>query len=154
MIKIPGLFNKTQIKGLTTEIKCMQKFIEYGFIVSVPYGNNSRYDLLLDGGNNHYFRIQCKTAHQNENGSYTINVSNGVYTATKHTIKHYDKEQIDFIASIIKEQLVIIPVEMIEKSKSKVFRTELPKFGTKSNCNLIEDFTVEKYILPMLTEKG
>lgn len=154
MIIIPNLFNETQIKGLTTELKCMEKFIEYGFIVSVPYGNNSRYDLLLDGGNNKYIRIQCKTAHLNENGSYTINVSNGVYTATKHTVKHYDKEQIDFIASIIQEQLVIIPVEMIENSKSKIFRTELPQFGSKSNCNLIEDFTVEKYILPMLTEEG
>ena len=34
---------------------------------------------------------------------------------------------------------------MIETSKSKVFRTELPKYGSKSTCNLIQDFTVEKY---------
>ena len=153
MIIIPILFNKTQIKGLTTELKCMEKFIEYGFIVSVPYGNNSRYDLLLDGGNNHYIRIQCKTAHLNENGSYTINTANGVNTASKHVVKHYDKTQVDFISSIINDTLVIIPVELIENSKSKIFRTELPKFGAKGNCNLIQNFTVEKYILPMLTEE-
>ena len=75
---MPQLFNETQIKGLTTELKCMEKFIEYGFIVSIPYGNNSRYDLLLDGGNGKYIRIQCKTAHLNENGSYTINTANSV----------------------------------------------------------------------------
>ena len=39
------LFNEKQIKGITTELICMQKFIELGYIVSVPYGNNSRYDL-------------------------------------------------------------------------------------------------------------
>ena len=150
---MPQLFNKTQIKGLTTELKCMEKFIEYGFIVSVPYGNNSRYDLLLDGGNGKYIRIQCKTAHLNENGSYTINTANSVSTMTKRTVKHYDSNQIDFIASIIEEQLVIIPVDLISNSKSKIFRTELPKFGNKSSCNLIQDFTVEKYILPMLTEE-
>ncbi len=150
---MPQLFNETQIKGLTTELKCMEKFIEYGFIVSIPYGNNSRYDLLLDGGNGKYIRIQCKTAHLNENGSYTINTANSVSTMTKRTVKHYDSTQIDFIASIIEEQLVIIPVNLISNSKSKIFRTELPKFGAKSSCNLIQDFTVEKYILPMLTEE-
>ena len=150
---MPQLFNETQIKGLTTELKCMEKFIEYGFIVSIPYGNNSRYDLLLDGGNGKYIRIQCKTAHLNENGSYTINTANSVSTMTKRTVKHYDSTQIDFIASIIEEQLVIIPVNLISNSKSKIFRTELPKFGAKSSCNLIQDFAVEKYILPMLTEE-
>ena len=150
---MPQLFNETQIKGLTTELKCMEKFIEYGFIVSIPYGNNSRYDLLLDGGNGKYIRIQCKTAHLNENGSYTINTANSVSTMTKRTVKHYDSTQIDFIASIIEEQLVIIPVNLISNSKSKIFRTELPKFGAKSSCNLIQDFTVEKYILPTLTEE-
>ena len=150
---MPQLFNETQIKGLTTELKCIEKFIEYGFIVSIPYGNNSRYDLLLDCGNSKYIRIQCKTAHLNENGSYTINTANSVSTMTKRTVKHYDSTQIDFIASIIEEQLVIIPVNLISNSKSKIFRTELPKFGAKSSCNLIQDFTVEKYILPMLTEE-
>lgn len=153
MIIIPVLFNETQIKGLTTELKCMEKFIEYGFIVSIPYGNNSRYDLLLDGGNGKYIRIQCKTAHLNENGSYTINTANSVSTTTKHIIKYYDNTQVDFIASIIDNQLVIIPVDLVMNSKSKIFRTELPKFGSKSTCNLIEDYTVEKYILPMLTEE-
>ena len=84
------LFNESQIKGLTTELKCMEKFIEYGFIVSVPYGNNSRYDLLVDLGNGKYVRIQCKTASLNENGSYTIYTANSVATTAQRTIKHYD----------------------------------------------------------------
>ena len=147
------LFNESQIKGLTTELKCMEKFIEYGFIVSVPYGNNSRYDLLVDLGNGKYIRIQCKTASLNENGSYTIYTANSVSTTTQRTVKHYNDAQIDFIASIIEDKMVIIPVDLIANCKSKIFRTELPKFGAKSMCNLIENFTVEKYILPMLTEE-
>ena len=146
------LFNESQIKGLTTELKCMEKFIEYGFIVSVPYGNNSRYDLLVDIGQNKYLRIQCKASSLNENGSYTIYTANSVSTTTQRSTKHYDNSQIDFIASIIEGQMVIIPVDLISNSKSKVFRTELPKYGAKGSCNLIQDYTVEKYILPMLTE--
>ena len=141
-----ALFNETQIKGLTTELICMQKFIELGYIVSVPYGNNSRYDLLVDNGTT-IWKIQCKTAKLNENGSYTIQTCNKVSTTTQRRVKHYTKDEIDFIASVVQNQLVIIPVELIEKTASKIFRTELPKYGAKSNCNLIEDFTVEKYLI-------
>ena len=37
------MFNETQIKGIKCELECALKFIEAGFIVSVPYGNTSRY---------------------------------------------------------------------------------------------------------------
>lgn len=65
------------------ELECAIKFIEAGFIVSIPYGNTSRYDLLVDGGNNKYFRIQCKAASQNQNGSYIIYTANQQVTTTK-----------------------------------------------------------------------
>lgn len=140
------LFNQKQIYGITTELIVAQKFIEKGYIVSIPYGNNSRYDMIVDTDNDCY-RIQVKHASLNENGSYTVNTSNTVCTATKNSRKYYTKADVDFIVTIIEDQLVVIPVEMIEHSQSKIFRTVLPKYGTKSNCNLIEDFTVERYIL-------
>ena len=140
------LFNEKQIKGITTELICMQKFIELGYIVSIPYGNNSRYDLLVDNGKT-IWRIQCKTASLNDNGSYTIQTCNKVATTTQRKVKHYTKDEIDFIASIIENQVVIIPVELIENSTCKSFRVELPKYGAKSNCNLIKDFTIEKYLI-------
>lgn len=140
------LFNQKQIYGITTELAVAQKFIEKGYIVSVPYGNNSRYDMIIDNDKNRY-RIQVKHALKNENGSYTVNTSNTVCTSTKKLTKHYTKTDIDFVVTIIEEQLVVIPVEMIESSKSKIFRTVLPTYGSKSTCNLIKDFTVEKYIL-------
>ena len=139
------LFNQKQIYGITTELIVAQKFIEKGYIVSIPYGNNSRYDMIVDTDTDCY-RIQVKHASLNDNGSYTVNTSNTVSTTTKNARKYYNKNDVDFIVSVIEDQLVVIPVEMIEHSQSKIFRTELPKFGTKSNCNLIEDFTVERYI--------
>lgn len=151
--KMPEMFNETQIKGIKCELDCAIKFIEQGFIVSVPYGNTSRYDLLIDAGNDKYFRVQCKTAHQNDNGSYTINTANQQFTATSRNIKHYDKTQIDFICSIIENQLIVIPVEQISNSRSKIFRS--CNFPPKNNscistCNWIDDYTIEKQILPLL----
>lgn len=135
------------------ELECIVKFIENGFIVSIPYGNTSRYDLLIDAGNNKYFRIQCKNAHQKENGSYVIQTANKQYTSTSRNIKHYTEEQIDFICSIVENQLVVIPVKLIKGCKSKIFRSK--EFSPLNNscistCNWIEDYTIENQILPLL----
>lgn len=140
------LFNEKQIYGITTELIVAQKFIELGFIVSIPYGNNSRYDMIVDTDKERY-RIQVKHASLNENGSYTVNTSNTVSTTTKRERKYYSKEDIDFIATVIENQLVIIPVGLIEHSQSKIFRTKLPSSGQTAHCNLIQNYTVERYIL-------
>ena len=139
------LFNQNQIDGITTEVIVAQKFIEKGYIVSIPYGNNSRYDMIVDTDKNRY-RIQVKHASINDNGSYTVNTSNTVTTASGNSKKYYTKEDVDFIVTVIEDQLVVIPVEMVEHSQSKIFRIVLPQYGAKSNCNLIEDFSVERYI--------
>lgn len=140
------LFNDNQICGITTELQVAQKFIEAGYIVSVPYGNNSRYDLIVDT-DTHMYRVQVKHASLNSNGSYTVSTCNKVSTTTQHKVKCYTKEDVDCIATIIENQLVILPIEWVGGARSKVMRVELPKSGTKSTCNLIKDFTMEKFII-------
>ena len=130
-------------KGISTELRSLLYFTEKGYLCSIPYGNVGRYDLLVDTGKK-IVRIQCKSAHKNDNGSYTVNTSNTAIKANGNVRKFYTKDEIDFIITFIENQAVFIPVEMIEKSQSKIFRTELPKYGTKSNCNLIQDYTFEK----------
>ena len=131
-------------KGISTELRSLLYFTEKGYLCSVPYGNVGRYDLLVDTGKK-IIRIQCKSAHKNDNGSYTVNTSNTAMKANGNVRKFYTKDEIDFIITFIEDQAVFIPVEMIEKSQSKIFRTELPKYGTKSNCNLIQDYTFERF---------
>ena len=147
------MYKESLMNGMLTELECTKRFIKLGFTVSIPYGNNDRYDMIIDNGNNMY-RIQIKTAHKNDNGSYTVQVCNKVNTMSQNKIKHYTKEQIDFIVTIIEDQLVVIPVETIENSTQKIFRTELPKSGTTSHCNLIKDFSVEKNLLYHTDDAG
>lgn len=130
-------------KGISTELRSLLYFTNKGYLCSIPYGNVGRYDLLVDTSKK-IVRIQCKSAHKNDNGSYTVNTSNTAMKANGNVRKFYTKDEIDFIITFIEDQAVFIPVEMIEKSQSKIFRTELPKYGTKSNCNLIQDYTFEK----------
>lgn len=130
-------------KGISTELRSLLYFTEKGYLCSVPYGNVGRYDLLVDTGKK-IVRVQCKSAHKNDNGSYTVNTSNTAIKANGNVRKFYTKDEIDFIITFIEDQAVFIPVEMIEKSQSKIFRTELPQYGTKANCNLIQDYSFEK----------
>lgn len=141
----------SQIKGITCELNCSIKLLEYGFAVSVPLGNVNRYDLLIDGGNGRYCRIQCKNSHQIKNGSYVVSTSNMQFTSNTKKVKHYTQDQVDFICSVIEDQLVVIPINLISGSKLKVFRSHT--FPPKNNscfstCNWIEDYTIEKQLLP------
>lgn len=131
-------------KGISTELLCINYFINKGYLVSIPYGNIGRYDLLVDSGEK-IFKIQCKSSRKNDNGSYAVNTSNTSMKSGGNIRKYYTKEQIDFIMTFIEGQAVFIPVELIETSQSKTFRVEPPKYGAKSNCNLIKDYSFEKY---------
>lgn len=147
------MLNEKQITGIKCELECALKFIEYGFIVSIPYGNVSRYDLIVDAGNNKYFRIQCKNAHQIKNGSYRINTVTKQSTTSARHIKYYTNKQIDFICSVIENKLVVIPVDFVANSKSKIFRSHnFPPLNNSCNstCNWIEDYTIEKQIFKFL----
>ena len=52
---------ETKLKGNLTEMECMAAFIEQGYQVSIPFGEDSRYDFIADV-NNTLYRIQCKTS--------------------------------------------------------------------------------------------
>ena len=52
---------ETKLKGNLTEMECMTAFMELGYQVSIPFGEDSRYDFIADV-NNRLYRIQCKTS--------------------------------------------------------------------------------------------
>ena len=99
-------------KGNLTELQCLTSFIEQGLNVSIPYGDNARYDFVIDIGNEGAIHFSCKS-------SYTTNagVSNVRYT----------KDEIDFFATFWKGICYLIPVQ--ECSLEKTLRLTPPKNG-------------------------
>lgn len=106
------LYSDMQIKGLSTELECEKRFIELGFIVSIPYGNNARYDFIVDDGNKRY-RMQAKTLKQSKTKNFYILRTANTRSNTKEIIKKpYTKEDIDYFCSITENnELLVIPVE-------------------------------------------
>jgi len=51
----------TKVTGDTTEAIILAEFLKAGFPVLIPFGENHRYDLVIEAGGR-FLRVQCKTA--------------------------------------------------------------------------------------------
>ena len=56
----------TKEKGNLTELLCLCEFAKLGIKVSIPYGEDCKYDFIIDIYG-HLLKIQCKTSHKLEN---------------------------------------------------------------------------------------
>lgn len=75
--------SNTKATGDETEARIIHEFIANGYSVSLPFGDNDKYDLVVDDGQQLY-RIQCKTAWQNKDATIRFNThsqttANGKY---------------------------------------------------------------------------
>ena len=85
-------------KGDAAEASVIAELKRRGEVVLTPFGDNQRYDLVIDEGGN-FTRVQVKTAREVEDGKVVFDTA-GNHTNTKGTTsKPYDKSEIDvFIA--------------------------------------------------------
>ncbi|WP_089649773.1 group I intron-associated PD-(D/E)XK endonuclease [Halobacterium hubeiense] len=58
--------------GDTTESKILHTLISNGYSVSIPFGDNDKYDLIVDD-DGRLLRIQCKTAWETKTGTIRFN---------------------------------------------------------------------------------
>ena len=59
----------TKAQGAQTELQCLTYLHGLGYDVSIPWGDNARYDFVLDV-NHKLYKIQVKTSHKTEEGVY------------------------------------------------------------------------------------
>ncbi len=57
--------------GERSQAHVIAKFLEVGYNVLVPYGDSSRYDLVIEDAEGRFWRVQVKTAWM-ENGGASI----------------------------------------------------------------------------------
>lgn len=112
----------TKYIGEITEGVILSKFLLNGYVVLQPFGDNQRYDLVIEK-NKKFKTVQCKTGRV-RNGSVYFNTSSN---AGGNNRKSYISE-IDFFAVYCPEnkQCYLIPIDKAPKS-SMVLRIEKPK---------------------------
>ena len=123
--------------GEMSEAKILVAVMEKGFIPSIPFGNNQRYDLLLDDGQT-VLRAQCKTGWLDA-GAITFAVSSKNGFTGKRT--HY-KGQVDvfLVYSPDLNKVYKVPVSLAPESQMRL-RVDQPKLrGNKSTVHWAKDF--------------
>jgi len=135
---------KTQIQGNLVELQCIMKFMTMGFECSVPYGNQAKYDILVDTSKE-ILRIQCKKSHwADDRNSITFSCCSSTTNTQKTTRHYYTSNDIDYFATCWEDNVYLIPVE--ECSTTKSLRITPKTNKTPPNVNMAEDYLVEKIL--------
>lgn len=78
-------------RGDATESRVIHELVTAGHDVAVPFGDNAKYDLVVDDGGDLY-RIQCKTAWQTEKGTARFNTHSQTTREGEYHETTYDGE--------------------------------------------------------------
>jgi len=134
---------ETKAKGLAIELLCQAYLTSLGYNISIPLGEDCRYDLILDVDGK-LKRIQIKACKETDNGlSFS---THSITTSGKENIVHvYTKNEIDFIGIYYNDQCYLIPIEEFEGQRQKA----LSFTGKKVNNTiplLLDNYEAEKII--------
>ena len=122
--------------GEQSEAMILARFLSKGEIVSIPFGNNQRYDLLLDR-NGSFVRVQCKTGRIRKN---TVKF-NCCSTSGGKSKKNY-KGQADLFAVYCPDNNSVYLVPVLDApSVTCMLRINTPKNkGKQKTIRYAEDY--------------
>lgn len=127
----------TKKKGNLTEMQCMSAFIEQGCGVSIPFGDNSRYDFIADV-DGYLLKIQVKTASLKDENVIKFSCRSTHVNCTGVKNVRYSANEIDYFATYWDNQCYLIPVE--ECSVEKTLRFAPPKNGQTKGITFAKDY--------------
>lgn len=132
----------TNWKGNLAEGKVLSEFQKYGCVVSIPYGNNARYDLIADI-NNKLCRVQVKYIDSKLNNGYVCLFCNR-NTHTGQKLSYVGEVELfaEYIAEL--DICLLFTAEQVGNKKSISVRIEPPNNGQR-NYFRVEDYTFDKY---------
>ncbi|MFO7794377.1 MAG: group I intron-associated PD-(D/E)XK endonuclease [Candidatus Nanohaloarchaea archaeon] len=125
-------------KGEISEAVIISELMKKGLNVSLPFGENTRYDLILDNGDK-LQKIQCKTGSL-KNGVVVFNTVSTTSNYSETSGNGYDGEIDKFVVYCPdNEELYSVPIEDASNSEMKL-RIEPPGNGQKKGINWAEDY--------------
>lgn len=98
-------------RGDETEALAIHTLISAGYRISIPFGDNDRYDLVVDSGDQLY-RVQCKTGWETEKGTIRFNTHSQTTRDGEYHETTYHGEIDAFLVRFQEdESLYWIPIE-------------------------------------------
>jgi hypothetical protein len=136
----------TKTKGNYSEMVIASKFLEYGFYVSFPFGDNAPYDLIVDNGVK-LFKVQCKTAFRQKDNQLEVKFERRV-GSKRNKSQSYQDLDIDFICaySLEYKKVFLLDLKEFKNVNSVCLRVTPPLNNMKKGINFAEDYLLDKQI--------
>lgn len=132
---VPGGRDTSKHRGDVAEMQFMIEAKNRGFGVSKPFGDNERYDLILDGGRRRLWRVQVKSSASVHHNGFAVRAC--WRTSGKHL--PYTRAHIDFLAVVIRNRKpvggliwYVIPVRAVGGRLT----INLYPFGGRRDCEM------------------
>ena len=131
-------------KGNLTELQCLTAFIAEGCSVSIPYGDNSKYDFIADI-NGKLCRVQVKTASLKDDNAIQFSCRSTHVNCAGVKNERYSSNDVDYFATYWDNKCYLIPIS--ECSVTKTLRFVLPKNGQIKGVSFAKDYELAKQLL-------
>ena len=131
-----------KVKGEISESIILATFIRSGASVSLPFGENQRYDMVIDNGSR-LFKVQCKSAYK-EQGREGVIVFQ-TCSCWKGGRKDY-VDEIDLFAIYSDDtgKVYIVFIDEAPSGSTMTLRYQTPKNNILKNVNWAFDYEFEK----------
>ena len=130
-------------KGNLTEMQCMTAFMAHNCGVSIPFGDNSKYDFIADV-DGRLLKIQAKSASQKEDGVIKFSCRSTHVNCSGVKNVRYSEKEIDFFATYWNGECYLVPVT--ECSAEKTLRFVPPKNGQTKGITFAQDYSLTKQL--------
>ena len=117
------MLSENLIKGQIIELKVQIELLRYGFDISVPSYNASKYDLIVDTGKE-LLKIQVKKSRSKSLTSFTFDCySQNVGGAVRNKHK-YTADEVDYFATVWEDKVYLIPIDETSMTKTIQFSNQ------------------------------
>ena len=140
-----GLLGKgkrdTNSIGDISEAAIITRFLQLGYVVLTPYGGNQRYDLVIEDADGQFWRVQCKTARIEDNGTVVAFDTANHNVATKNKQWRNYQGQCDYFAVYSEElnKVYLVPVDQVGISRANL-RIGPPKNNQEKHVRWARDY--------------
>ena len=112
-----------------------------GYAISVPFGENTRYDLVIDDGEG-LLRIQCKTGRLRMGAVRFATCSSYGHHRNPGASRRSYAGQIDSFAVYCPETsgVYLIPIADVPTKSSAMLRVDVPRNGQSKRIRLAHDY--------------
>ena len=139
-------------KGIITELQCITAFNQLGYHVSIPYGENSRYDFIADI-DGILIKVQVKTSSPKRGTDNAISFScrSTRVNSQGSQNRRYTADEIDYFATFYDNICYLIPIA--ECSIEKTLRFQPPANGQTKGISFAKDYELSLQIEKLKEER-